>query len=60
MTPLILDPTAPSVTQAKASEAALFEDYGIKVRVTEFGSGDPVAIVPGNTGDALAIAPAGA
>lgn len=69
MVPLTLDPNDPAVLRAKASEAALFEHYGlegadryiflskhgIRLRVTEFGSGDPIAIVPGNTGDAFPI-----
>lgn len=70
MSPLTLDPRDPTVVQAKASETALYDHYGIKgvdrhvrlpalgieVRVTEFGSGDPIVIVPGNTGDAFPLA----
>jgi 2-hydroxy-6-oxonona-2,4-dienedioate hydrolase len=66
---LTLDPNDPKVVQAKNAEKALFDFYGleatdhyihlpkqnIKVRVSEIGSGKPVVIVPGNTGDVFPL-----
>jgi pimeloyl-ACP methyl ester carboxylesterase len=34
-----------------------FEKLGIKIRVCEIGAGDPVLIVPGNTGDSFPFVP---
>ncbi len=67
---LTLDPNDPRVIQAKIAEQELFDFYkikakdhyinlpelGIKVRVSEIGSGEPVVIVPGNTGDVFPLA----
>jgi 2-hydroxy-6-oxonona-2,4-dienedioate hydrolase len=64
-----LDPNDPKVIQAKNAEQALFEFYrlqakdhyiylpkqAIKVRVSEIGSGKPIVIVPGNTGDVFPL-----
>jgi pimeloyl-ACP methyl ester carboxylesterase len=57
------------VIQAKNAERSLFEFYGlnakdhyihlpkqdIKIRVSEMGSGEPIVIVPGNTGDVFPL-----
>ena len=65
--PLTLDDNDPRVTSAEAAEKQLYDFYGIsyvvryillprhgiKVRITETGEGDPVVIVPGNTGDSF-------
>jgi len=69
--PLTLDDHDPRVTAAVAAEKQLYEFYGIsykvrrillphhgiKVRITETGEGDPVVIVPGNTGDGFPFIP---
>lgn len=34
-----------------------FEHYGIRVRVCEYGEGEPLLIVPGNTGDGFPFTP---
>jgi 2-hydroxy-6-oxonona-2,4-dienedioate hydrolase len=61
---LILDNKDPKVISARKAEKALFDlynikpkeqyvrlpDKGIKVRILEFGSGEPLVFVPGNTG----------
>lgn len=66
---LTLDPNDPKVVAAKNAEKALFAFYGleatdhylnfpkqgIKVRVSEIGTGQPVVIVPGNTGDVFPL-----
>jgi 2-hydroxy-6-oxonona-2,4-dienedioate hydrolase len=60
----------PRVIRAKEAEKRLFDFYGLKtkttyitlpvfnirVRITEIGSGKPVIIVPGNTGDSFPLA----
>ncbi|QES88095.1 alpha/beta fold hydrolase [Rhizosphaericola mali] len=62
---LKLDKKDPKVVKAYAVEKELFDFYGIinkdhfvtlptlnlKVRISEFGEGKPIVIVPGNTGD---------
>ncbi len=67
---LTLDDNDPKVIAARAAEKELFGFYGIdakehyvflpeqgiKVRVLEIGSGEPLVIVPGNTGDAFPLA----
>ena len=67
--PLTLSDNDPNVVVAREAEQQLFQyygvqakdhyidlpGYGIKVRVTEIGSGEPVAIVPGNTGDVFPL-----
>jgi 2-hydroxy-6-oxonona-2,4-dienedioate hydrolase len=67
---LTLDDNDPRVIAAADAEQRLFDHYGIiakthyvtlpalgiKVRVSEIGSGDPVVIVPGNTGDVFPLA----
>jgi len=69
--PLTLDERDPRVTTAQAAENALYDFYGIshstrhitlarhgiRVRITETGEGDPVVIVPGNTGDGFPFIP---
>jgi pimeloyl-ACP methyl ester carboxylesterase len=69
--PLTLDDHDPRVMAAKAAEKRLYEfygfsytirhimlpRYGIRVRITETGEGDPVIIVPGNTGDGFPFVP---
>jgi 2-hydroxy-6-oxonona-2,4-dienedioate hydrolase len=69
--PLTLDDNDPRVTAAEAAEKQLYDfygisytfrhivlpRYGIKVRVTETGEGDPAVIVPGNTGDGFPFIP---
>ena len=69
--PLTLSPDDPRVIAARDAEQRLFEFYGLKgkthyvplpglgisVRVTEIGSGKPVLVVPGNTGDSFPLAP---
>jgi 2-hydroxy-6-oxonona-2,4-dienedioate hydrolase len=66
---LTLDPKDPKVIQAKKAEQALFKFYGldakehyinlpkqaIKIRVSEIGNGEPIVIVPGNTGDVFPL-----
>ena len=68
---LTLDHNDPAVIAARNAEAALFKicglqakdhyillpEQGIKVRVSEIGSGEPLVIVPGNTGDVFPLAP---
>lgn len=67
---LTLNESDPTVIAARTAEQSLFSyyglqakdhyvllpDQGIKVRVSEFGSGEPVVIVPGNTGDVFPLA----
>jgi 2-hydroxy-6-oxonona-2,4-dienedioate hydrolase len=69
--PLTLDDHDPRVTDAETAEKQLYDfygisykvghvvlpRYGIKVRITETGEGDPVVIVPGNTGDGFPFIP---
>lgn len=66
---LTLDNNDPKVTAARKAEQELFSfyglqskehyillpDQGIKVRVLEIGSGEPLVIVPGNTGDVFPL-----
>ena len=68
---LTLDDNDPRVVAARNAEQQLFGFYGLeakthyislpgsgmRVRVTEIGSGKPVVIVPGNTGDSFPLAP---
>ena len=68
--PLTLDEHDPSVIAARKAEQELFDFYGLKakdhyvllpeqgirVRVSEIGSGEPLVIVPGNTGDVFPLA----
>lgn len=68
---LTLDDHDPRVAAAEAAEKQLYDFYGIshtvrpivlvrhgiKVRITETGEGDPVVIVPGNTGDGFPFIP---
>ncbi len=68
--PLILNDNDPKVIAARDAEKQLFDFYGlqakehyillpeqgIRVRVLEIGSGEPVVIVPGNTGDVFPLA----
>jgi 2-hydroxy-6-oxonona-2,4-dienedioate hydrolase len=68
---LTLDDHDPRVIAALNAEQQLFDFYGLKakthivplpgfgirMRVTEIGSGKPVLIVPGNTGDSFPLAP---
>lgn len=67
---LNLDQTDPLVISAKNAEEALFAFYnlkstdhkiflnkfGINIRVSVFGNGEPLIIVPGNTGDVFPLA----
>lgn len=67
---LTLNNDDPKVINARNAEKALFDHYGIKakehyitlpeqqikVRVLEIGEGEPLVIVPGNTGDAFVLA----
>ena len=67
---LTLSDNDPKVIAARAAEKALFDHYGlrakehyvtlaqqgIRVRVLEIGNGEPVVIVPGNTGDVFPLA----
>src|SRR5450432_3714939 len=67
---LTLDDSDPKVIAARNAERELFRFYGldakehyiilpeqgIKVRVLETGEGEPMVIVPGNTGDAFVLA----
>jgi pimeloyl-ACP methyl ester carboxylesterase len=71
MADLTLRADDPRVMAAREAEARLFAHYGlqvrerfiplpdlgIKLRVTETGSGSPVLIVPGNTGDGFPFIP---
>ena len=68
--PLTLNDNDPRVIAARTVEQELFDfyglpakdhyivlpDQGIRVRVSEIGSGEPVVIVPGNTGDVFPLA----
>ena len=68
--PLTLNDNDPKVIAARNAEKELFDFYGlqakdhyillpeqgIRVRVSEIGSGEPVVIVPGNTGDVFPLA----
>ena len=68
---LTLDNTDAAVIAAHEAEKQLFDFYGledkdhyvpipglnIRMRVTEIGSGPPVVIVPGNTGDIFPLIP---
>jgi hypothetical protein len=70
--PLTLNDDDPRVTAAVVAEKQLYDfhdisyvvrydllaRHGIKVRITETGEGDPVIIVPGNTGDGFPFIPA--
>ena len=70
-TPLTLDDRDPRVVAAQAAEQTLYDFYGIhhtvryivlpsqgiRVRITETGEGDPVVVVPGNTGDGFPFIP---
>jgi len=67
---LILEQNDPKVITARNSEEKLFELYGVKakehyvkikgfdlkVRVLEIGDGEPLIVVPGNTGDVFPLA----
>ncbi|MDR3262770.1 MAG: alpha/beta hydrolase [Clostridiales bacterium] len=69
--PLTLNDSDLSVIDAKNAEQRLYDYYGlkpvfhyirdkkrgIKIRVCEIGTGDPVLIVPGNTGDSFPFVP---
>lgn len=66
-----LDQDDPRVIAARQAERRLYDYYGLepahhlvalprlglRVRVTEVGSGPPVLVVPGNTGDGFPFAP---
>jgi pimeloyl-ACP methyl ester carboxylesterase len=68
---LVIDPNDARVGAALDAERRLFEYYGlaagthcvrlaragVRVRVTEVGSGPPVVVVPGNTGDVFPLVP---
>jgi pimeloyl-ACP methyl ester carboxylesterase len=68
---LTLDPDDPKVKAARQAETNLFDYYGLKakdryipipgqglkMRISEMGSGKPVLLVPGNTGDVFPLAP---
>jgi 2-hydroxy-6-oxonona-2,4-dienedioate hydrolase len=68
---LTLNNTDPLVIAARNAEQQLFDFYGlkakthevpltglgIKMRISEIGTGEPVLIVPGNTGDSFPLAP---
>ncbi len=68
--PLTLDDRDPAVIAARNAERELFgfygidakehyvflPDQGIRIRVLEIGSGEPLVIVPGNTGDVFPLA----
>lgn len=65
-----LDADDPRVIEAKNAEKHLFDFYGLKtkthyitlpvfnirIRITEIGTGKPLIIVPGNTGDSFPLA----
>jgi 2-hydroxy-6-oxonona-2,4-dienedioate hydrolase len=67
---LTLDAQDPLVIAARKAEIDLYAYYGLeakdhyiampgqalKIRILEMGSGDPVLVVPGNTGDAFPLA----
>ena len=68
---LTLEEDDPRVVATRTAEQQLFAFYGleattrfvyvprfgIRIRVTEIGSGKPVLLVPGNTGDVFPLAP---
>lgn len=68
---LTLDDHDARVIAAKKAEDELFDFYGlqsktsyvtlpgsgIRIRVCEFGNGEPIVVVPGNTGDVFPLAP---
>jgi 2-hydroxy-6-oxonona-2,4-dienedioate hydrolase len=68
---LRLDDNDPLVIAAKEAEARLYQAYdltprhhyvalgstGIRVRVSEVGEGEPIVVVPGNTGDVFPLIP---
>jgi 2-hydroxy-6-oxonona-2,4-dienedioate hydrolase len=68
---LTIDPDDGRLIAARDAERRLFEYYGlaaetrwvrlaragVRVRVTEIGSGSPVVVVPGNTGDSFPFVP---
>ncbi len=68
---LTLNPDDTRVIAAKAAEASLYNYYGLqpkdqyipipgqdlKMRISEMGSGEPLLIVPGNTGDVFPLIP---
>jgi 2-hydroxy-6-oxonona-2,4-dienedioate hydrolase len=68
--PLTLDKNDPKVIAASEAEKQLFDHYGIqardhyitlpgysiRVRISEIGSGEPLVVVPGNTGDMFPLA----
>ncbi len=70
MQKLTLSADDSSVINARKAEQALFDYYGLqarehavtlpeqqlKIRVLEIGTGEPLVIVPGNTGDAFGLA----
>lgn len=67
---LTLDDTDPLVVAARDAEERLYAFHGLsahshyvplpgqnlRIRVTEFGDGEPLVMVPGNTGNAFALA----
>ena len=67
--PLTLDDNDPNVIAARNAEKQLFDYYGIqakdhyvplpgqgiRVRVSEIGGGEPLVIIPGNTGDVFPL-----
>ncbi|MDB5138724.1 MAG: hypothetical protein JWR12_640 [Mucilaginibacter sp.] len=67
---LVLNDNDPAVIEALDAEKQLFDFYGlqakdhyiflpeqgIRVRVSEIGTGEPLVIVPGNTGDVFPLA----
>jgi 2-hydroxy-6-oxonona-2,4-dienedioate hydrolase len=69
--PLTVDDRDPRVAAATTAEKELYDfyglsytirrimlpRYGIRVRITETGDGDPVVIAPGNTGDGFPFVP---
>ncbi|EPC73628.1 alpha/beta hydrolase, partial [Lacticaseibacillus paracasei subsp. paracasei Lpp41] len=71
MTQPILEHDSVAFQAARNAENQLWADFHLKpktrwfkiapddlrVRVLEFGHGDPVLVVPGNTGDPYALAP---
>jgi 2-hydroxy-6-oxonona-2,4-dienedioate hydrolase len=66
---LTLDPNDPAVIAAREAEIALYQFYGLEskdyyiqipgqeleMRISEIGAGEPVLIVPGNTGDVFPL-----
>ena len=68
--PLTLTDNDPAIIKARDTEKQLFDFYrlevkdhyillpeqGIRVRVSEIGKGEPLVIVPGNTGDVFPLA----